>query len=77
MLTGVTSFGQPTNGTSYWSRARDSWEDKTLTTLVSLMLFHIYLYILESLMLYIYVVKNSPDFQPFNQIFVLYRPIPC
>lgn len=54
MSTGVTSFGQPTNGTSYWSRARDSWEDKALTALVSLKLFHIYLlYILDSLMVYI------------------------
>jgi len=35
MSIGVTGFGQPANGTTYWSRARDSRADKAATPFVS------------------------------------------
>jgi len=35
MSIGVTGFGQPANGTTYWPRTRDSWADKASTPFVS------------------------------------------
>jgi hypothetical protein len=66
MSIGVTDFGQPANGTTYWPRAGDSWSDKAATPFVSSNTFY---YILLYMFVLFYGIVSLK--QSFNQSYLV------